>query len=107
MLGINPATLRSWVQTAEADAGSIATVGEALANTLMESTIGLYKAELIHQIAGSWRGRQYVEVETAEYVRWFNQERRHSSIRHVRPATFEQTRCSIGGNDDQLVASVA
>ena len=47
------------------DAGiapSIGTVGDALDNALMESTIGLYKTELIdHDRARSWSGRAEVE----------------------------------------------
>lgn len=89
-------------------AGSIGTVGDALDNALMESTIGLYKTELIARLAGSWRGRQHVEVETAEYVRWFNEIRLHSSIGYVPPVEFEETHRSgmeVGGGE--LVASVA
>ena len=37
-------------------AGSIGSVGDALYNALMESTIGLYKTELIDR-AQSWSGR--------------------------------------------------
>ena len=50
-------------------AGSIGSVGDALDNGLMESTIGLYKTELIDR-AASWSGRAEVERETAEWVRW-------------------------------------
>ena len=58
-------------QLAEAGiAGSIGTVGDALDNALMESTIGLYKSELI--VPGgrgrNWAGRREVERETAEVL---------------------------------------
>jgi transposase InsO family protein len=52
-------------------AGSIGSVGDALDNALMESTIGLYKTELIDMLATglNWSGRTEVERETAEYIR--------------------------------------
>lgn len=71
-------------------AGSIGTVGDALDNALMESTIGLYKSELIH--AGgdrSWASRQAVETATASWVHWFNSQRIHSSIAYRTPIEYE------------------
>ncbi len=47
-------------------AGSIGSVGDALDNALMESTIGLYKTELIDRHPRSWSGRGEVERETPE-----------------------------------------
>lgn len=72
-------------------AGSIGTVGDALDNALMESTIGLYKTESIDQRAAgpSWSGRAEVERETADWVRWHNTERIHPSIDHVTPCEHE------------------
>ena len=69
-------------------AGSIGSVGDALDNGLMESTIGLYKTELIDRDA-SWSGRAEVERETAEWVRWFNADRLHSSIDYLSPTWYE------------------
>ncbi len=69
-------------------AGSIGSVGDALDNALMESTIGLYKTELIDR-AQSWSGRGEVERETAEWVRWFNTDRLHSSIDYLSPIEYE------------------
>lgn len=57
-----------------ADAGiapSIGTVGDELDNALMESTIGLYKTELIDR-QPSWTSAAEVERETASWVQWFN-----------------------------------
>jgi transposase InsO family protein len=72
-------------------AGSIGTVGDALDNALMESTIGLYKTECI--MPGSrvrnWPGLPEVERETAEWVRWYNHERIHSSIDYLTPIERE------------------
>jgi transposase InsO family protein len=57
----------------------------------MESTFGLYKTELINQRATglNWSGRREVERETAEWVRWFNTERIHSSLDYVTPIERE------------------
>ncbi len=45
-------------------AGSIGSVGDALDTALMESTIGMYKTELIDR-QRSWTSRSAVERETA------------------------------------------
>jgi transposase InsO family protein len=50
---------------------SIGTVGDALDNALMESTIGPYKTELIKR-RGRWRSLAHVELATADWVEWFN-----------------------------------
>jgi len=71
-------------------APSIGTVGDALDNALMESTIGLYKTELIDRRPRTWTGPAEVETETASWVHWFNTERLHSSINYLPPITYEQ-----------------
>ena len=64
--------------------GSIGTVGDALDNAMMESTIGLYKTELIDfDPDRSWQDATEVEKETASYVYWYNHQRLHSSISDV------------------------
>jgi transposase InsO family protein len=70
-------------------AGSIGSVGDALDNALMESTIGLFKTELIDR-QKSWTGRAEVERETAAWVHWYNTARLHSSIGYAPPVQFEQ-----------------
>jgi Integrase core domain len=72
-------------------AGSIGTVGEALDNALMESTIGLFKTECITLPVRrrNWAGLRDVERETAEWVRWYNTERIHSSIDYMTPIERE------------------
>jgi hypothetical protein len=70
-------------------AGSIGSVGDALDNALMESTIGLFKTELIDR-QRSWTGRTEVERETAAWVHWFNTDRLHSSIGYRPPVEFEE-----------------
>jgi transposase InsO family protein len=71
--------------------GSIGTVGDALDNALMESTIGLYKTELINErLTGrNWSGLREVERETASWVHWYNTERLHSSIEYLTPLERE------------------
>jgi transposase InsO family protein len=71
-------------------AGSIGSVGDVLDNALMESTIDLYKTELVDR-QRSWNGRNEVERGTAAWVHWFNTERLHSAIDYRPPAEFENT----------------
>ncbi|MBO0607409.1 transposase, partial [Myceligenerans salitolerans] len=50
---------------------SIGSVGDAYDNALMESTIGLYKAECIDTTVfhlGAWKTLEDVEYATAEWV---------------------------------------
>jgi putative transposase len=67
---------------------SIGTVGDALDNALMESTIGLYKTELINR-RGPWRTLADVELATAEWVQWYNARRLHSAIGWIPPDEYE------------------
>jgi putative transposase len=71
-------------------APSIGTVGDALDNALMESTIGLYKTELVdHDRPRSWSGARELERETASWVHWYNTDRIHHSIGKMPPIEFE------------------
>jgi putative transposase len=67
---------------------SIGTVGDALDNALMESTIGLYKTELVNR-NGPWRTLADVEAATADWVDWYNARRLHSAIGYVPPNEYE------------------
>lgn len=69
---------------------SIGTVGDTLDNALMESTIGLYKTELIKP-RGPWKILSSVELATAEYVDWYNARRIHTAIGDVPPDEYEAT----------------
>jgi putative transposase len=72
-------------------AGSVGSVGDALDNALMESTIGLYKSELIeHHRRRSWTGPAELEAETASWVHWYNTTRIHHSIGKNSPIEFEE-----------------
>jgi putative transposase len=68
---------------------SIGSVGDAYDNALAESQIGLYKTELINP-DGPWRDAEHVEIDTLDWVHWFNTERPHESIDHLTPAFVEQ-----------------
>jgi putative transposase len=70
-------------------APSVGTVGDALDNALMESTIGLYKTELADR-ARSWSGAAELERETADWVHWYNTNRIHHSIGKMSPIEFEE-----------------
>ena|SRR5699024_10358353 len=68
---------------------SIGTVGDALDNALAETTIGLYKAELIDK-RGPWHGINHIELSTLEYVDWCNHRRIHESCDELTPAETEE-----------------
>jgi putative transposase len=70
--------------------GSIGSVGDALDNALMESTIGLYKTEVIDFERPTWSSWRQVEQATAEWVYWYNSQRLHSSIGDLPPVEYEQ-----------------
>jgi putative transposase len=67
---------------------SIGSVGDALDNALMESTIGLYKTELINR-RGPWKTLADVELATAEWVDWYNTSRIHRATGGLPPAEYE------------------
>jgi putative transposase len=69
-------------------AASIGSVGDAYDNALMESTIGLYKTELIKP-QRPWKSLSQVELATAEWLDWYNHRRLHGEIGHVPPVEYE------------------
>jgi putative transposase len=74
-----------------AETGAVASVGsrgDSYDNALAESTIGLYKTELIRR-RGPWRGVDDVELATLAWVDWFNRRRLHGACGDVPPAEFE------------------
>ena len=85
---------------AEGIVPSIGTVGDALDNALMESAVGLYKAELIAR-HGPWRDLAHVELETAGYLHWFNHRRIHSAIGDVTPAEAEAAWYAGPGREEE------
>ncbi|QKV95970.1 IS3 family transposase [Streptomyces sp. NA02950] len=69
-------------------AASIGSVGDAYDNALMESTIGLFKTQLIKP-QRPWKTLSQVELATAEWVDWYNHRRLHGEIGHVPPVEYE------------------
>ncbi|MCC2280997.1 IS3 family transposase [Streptomyces sp. ET3-23] len=69
-------------------AASIGPVGDAYDNALMESTIGLFKTELIKP-RGPWKTLAQIELATAEYIDWYNHRRLHGEIGHTPPVEYE------------------
>ena len=69
---------------------SVGSRGDSYDNALAESTIGLYKTELIHR-RGPWRTIDDIEIATLEYVDWFNHRRLHGEIGMIPPAELEAT----------------
>ena len=85
--------------------GSIGTVGDALDNAVMESTIGLFKTEVIDNERRTWTSWRQVEAAVASWVTWYNHERLHSSIGDVPPAEYEQTYHGLTHAADTTVAA--
>jgi hypothetical protein len=67
---------------------SIGTVADAYDTALAESTIGLFKTELIRR-RGPWRTLDDVEIATLEWVDWFNIRRLHTRLGDIPPAEHE------------------
>lgn len=85
--------------------GSIGSVGDALDNALMESTIGLFKTEVIGHERRSWEGWRQVEQATASWVHWYNTERLHSSIGDIPPVEYEEIYYDRTQGSSQSVAA--
>jgi putative transposase len=76
----------------EGIAPSIGSVGDAYDNCLMESIIGLFKAECVRPrpfVKGPIKTINDVEFATMAWVDWWNNRRLHSSIGHVPPVEHE------------------
>jgi putative transposase len=74
-----------------ADAGAVTSVGsrgDSYDNALAETVNGLYKTELIRR-RGPWRTADQVELATAAWVAWWNEQRLHSACGDIPPAEFE------------------
>ncbi|MFI8094020.1 IS3 family transposase, partial [Streptomyces sp. NPDC086080] len=54
----------------------------------MESTIGLYRTELIKP-QRPWKTLAQVELATAEWVGWYNHRRLRGEVGHVLPVEYE------------------
>jgi putative transposase len=61
---------------------SVGSRGDIYDNAMAESVHGLYKAECVWR-EGPWRGRSDLEIATASWVSWWNNERLHSELDYV------------------------
>lgn len=67
---------------------SVGTVADAYDNALAESTIGLFKTEVVRG-RGPWRTLDDVEIATLEWVDWYNNRRLHTALGDIPPAEHE------------------
>ena len=58
-------------------------------NALAETTIGMYKTELI-RAGGPWRDISHVEAAALEWVHWYNTERTREAIDDLTPVAVQQ-----------------
>ena len=75
-----------------ADAGAVTSVGsrgDSYDNALAETTIGLFKTEVIER-RGPWRSVTQVESALAEWVDWYNHRRLHGACEDIPPVEYEQ-----------------
>jgi putative transposase len=68
---------------------SIGSIGDSYDNAMAESTIGLYKSELVWP-RGPWRSFEQLELATLVYVEWFNTRRLHGELGLRTPTETEQ-----------------
>jgi putative transposase len=74
------------------EAGAVTSVdsrGDSYDNALAETTIGLFKTEVIN-LRGPWKNPAQVELALAEWVDWYNHRRRHGACANLPPAEHEQ-----------------
>nr|WP_157897770.1 IS3 family transposase [Mycolicibacterium rutilum] len=69
-------------------APSVGSRGDSYDNALAEAVNAAYKTELIYR-GRRWRGVDDVELATAQWVAWYNQERLHEALGYLTPAEYE------------------
>lgn len=69
-------------------APSVGSRGDSYDNALAEAVNAAYKTELINR-AKPWRCVDDVELATAQWVAWYNQERLHEALGYHTPAEYE------------------
>jgi putative transposase len=67
---------------------SIGSVGDAYDNALAESTIGLFKTEVVKR-HDPFKTLAEVEFALMEWVDWYNNARLHSRLGYLTPAEYE------------------
>lgn len=69
-------------------APSVGSRGDSYDNALAEAVNAAYKTELINR-GKPWRCIDDVELSTAEWAAWYNQERLHEALGYAPPAEYE------------------
>lgn len=67
---------------------SVGSRDDSYDNALAEAVNAAYKSELINR-GKPWRCIDDVELSTAEWVAWYNQERLHEALGYVPPVEYE------------------
>ena len=67
---------------------SVGSKGDSYDNALAETINGLYKAEVIHR-RRSWQRIEQVELETLDWVDWYNNRRLMEPLGYISPAEYE------------------
>lgn len=80
---------------------SVGSVGDSYDNALAESTIGLFKTEVINFL-GTRKSMGQIEWETLKWVNWYNNERLHSAIGYVTPQEAEEAFYANMNNFDKV-----
>jgi putative transposase len=88
--GVQYLSIRYTERLAEAGAvTSVGSRGDSFDNALAETTIGLFKTEVI-SLRGPWKTPAQVELALAEWVDWYNHRRLHGACANRPPAEHEQ-----------------
>jgi putative transposase len=67
---------------------SVGSRGDSYDNALAEAVNAAYKSELIHR-GKPWRNVEDVELATATWVAWYNQNRLHQALGYRSPAEYQ------------------
>ncbi|RDH75925.1 IS3 family transposase [Mycolicibacterium moriokaense] len=87
-------------------APSVGSRGDSYDNALAEAVNAAYKTELINR-GKPWRCIDDVELSTAEWVAWYNQERLHEALGYVPPAEYEAALTGTSHPASQPTAALA
>jgi transposase InsO family protein len=67
---------------------SVGSKGDSYDNAMAKTITGLYKAEVIHR-RRSWQRIEQVELETLDWVDWYNNRRLMEPLGYISPAEYE------------------
>jgi len=88
--GVQYTSIRYTERLAEAKAvRSVGSKGDSYDNAAAESLNSLYKREII-DFRGEWQDADDVMIGTADWVRWYNEERIHSYCGDMPPKEYEE-----------------